>query len=128
MKKSKLLVVSLLALALSGCKEKTYTPIEICYQECTYHQEYENEKDIPYSYKEITFKKDEKYRWQWAYEITLYLDDRADFWICWLGTNAKHLLNIDKPTHLYESELKYPNADIDCDFYYSIKTEVYYGK
>lgn len=121
----KLLLVSLLALALSGCKEKHYTPIEICYTECCYNQEYENEKDIQYSYKEITFKKVDNYKHQWAYEITLYLDERADIWICWLGTNAEHLLE-GKPTSLSESELKYPNTDIDCDFYCSIKAEVYY--
>ena len=126
MKKSKLLVISLLTLTLCGCNEKRYTPIEICYAECCYNQEYENEKDIQYSYKEITFKKVDNYKHQWAYEITLYLDDRADFWICWLGTNANHFLNTDKPTYLYESELKYPNTNIDCDFYYSIKAEVYY--
>lgn len=126
MKKSKLLVISLMALTLCGCKEKTYKPIEICYQECIYNQEYENEKDISYSYKEITFEKVEGYKRQWAYEITLYLDDRADFWICWLGTNTS--MGIRRYDFLYESELKYPNTDIDCDFYYSIKTEVYYGK
>lgn len=120
----KLLLVSLLALTLSGCKEKTYTPIEICYQECVYHQEYENEKDIQYSYKEITFKKVDNYKHQWAYEITLYLDERADIWICWLGTNTT--MGIRNRDYLYESELKYPNTDIDCDFYYSIKAEVYY--
>ena len=124
MKKSKLLVISLMALTLSGCKEKTYTPIEICYTECCYHQEYENEKDIQYSYKEITFKKVDNYKHQWAYEITLYLDERADVWICWLGTNTT--MGIRNRDYLYESELKYPNTDIDCDFYYSIKAEVYY--
>ena len=126
MKKSKLLLIGLMALTLSGCNEKTYTPIEICYAECCYNQEYENEKDIPYSYKEITFKKDDNYINQWAYEITLYLDDRADFWICWLGTNTT--MGIRNRDYLYESELKYPNTDIDCDFFYSVKTEVYYGE
>ena len=118
MKKSKLLVVSLLALALSGCKEKTYKPVELCYYECCYNQQYENEKDISYSYKEITFKRLEGYKRQWGYELTLYLEEGADVWICWLGTNAK--LGFRSYDFLYESELKYPNTDIDCDYAYSI--------
>lgn len=126
MNKSKLLLIGLMSLALSGCSEKHYTPIELCYNECCYHQEYENEKDIQYSYKEITFKKVEGYSRQWGYELTLYLDERKDVWICWLGTNAK--LGFRSYDFLYESELKYPNTDIDCDFYYSIKTEVCYGE
>lgn len=119
----KILLVSLLALTLCGCKEKTYTPIEICYAECCYHQKYENEKNIPYSYKEITFKNEGNYKHQWAYEITLYLDEKIDVWFCWLVTNADHLLEA-KPTSLSESELVYPTTDIDCDFIYSITYEV----
>ena len=116
-KKKLLLLISLLTLSLCGCSEKRYTPLQLCYQECLC--EYENETNVPYSYKDIVFEKDENYRWQWAYEITLYLDAKADVWICWLGSNAKHFLE-EKPFYLYESDLKYPNSDCDCDFAYSI--------
>lgn len=120
MKKSKLLVVSLLALTLCGCNgEKAKKPFKYCVEEINKISE-KCKGDYCYSYTELHNVEsawNTEYDCEYFYKISIFTDCEESVWLC--GVCFK-LSAFDKATRtgdfFEESEL----VGIDCDWMYSI--------
>ena len=111
-------------LTLVGCHDsKEYrTPLEYCYLEVStnYENYWEEDFDLPYSYKEIFTNYNLDSEWYsnhnvksvYNYEITIYTQEKIDVWFCGIAFNCK-----------YQVYLPSQCVEIDCDWIYSIEPE-----
>ena len=121
----KFLLILPMLLLLSSCNNEQYkTPLEWCYLEVTtnYDNYWEEDFDLPYSYKEIFANYNLDSEWYsnhnvksvYNYEITVYVDDTEmiDVWYCGIAFNCY------KQTYTAKQ-----CVGVDCDWAYSIPFE-----
>ena len=121
--KKTILALATTSLLLSSCGDyfERYTPIEYCYYDiCSNYDEYTNNINVlPYSYKEVYSKDGMEKEWKipgakkaYLFEVTVYLDERADIWFGGVCFNT------------YDTNGKYSPSEclcIDMDYMYSFE-------
>lgn len=130
--KKTILALATTSLLLSSCGYyfERYTPIEYCYYDiCSNYDEYPNNINVlPYSYKEVYSKNGMEEKWKrhtdarsvYLFEVTVYLEERADIWFGGVCFNNYYTKGGYSP-----SECLCVDMDYMCSFEYMLEPEYF---